>query len=64
MSTELDKILQYKTAGGLSRHPAAVMRKIREVIENSLASKRPLLRSSSPLACAGELSSRKPYEPR
>ena len=34
------------------------MRKIREVIGNSLASKRSLLRSSPQLACGGELSSK------
>ena len=41
---------QYKTADRLSRHLSAVLRKIREVIGNSLASKRTLLRSASELA--------------
>ena len=50
--------MQYKTADRLSRHLSAVMRKIREVIGNSLASKRPLLRSLSELAWDGELSSK------
>ncbi|EKU70853.1 hypothetical protein HMPREF9161_01402 [Selenomonas sp. F0473] len=49
--------MKYKTADRLSRHLSAVLRKIRETIGNSLASKRPLLRSSSLLACAGNFPS-------
>ena len=54
----LCKYAQNKTADRLSRHLSTVMRKIREVIGNSLASKRSLLRSSPQLACDRELSSK------
>ena len=54
----LCKYAQNKTADRLSRHLSTVMRKIREVIGNSLASKRSLLHSSPQLAYGGELSSK------
>ena len=54
----LCKYVQNKTADRLSRHLSTVMRKIREVIGNSLASKRSLLHSSPQLAYGGELSSK------
>lgn len=47
-----------KTANRLSRHQLAVMWKIREVIGNSFASNRSLLRSRTQLAYRGELFSK------
>ena len=53
-----ERYAENKTADALSRHASAVLRKIREVIGNSLASKRSLLHSSPQLAYGGELSSK------
>ena len=51
-----ERDVKNKTTDALSRHASAVLRKIREVIGNSLASKPMLLRSALPLACSAELS--------